>query len=93
MPRLSIEREHGKGTIEEVKADVQDLADKLAKRYDLKCWWNGDDLEFKRRGAEGRIEVDGRRVRLVMSLSMLLAPIKSEIEKRTHRYMDEYFGG
>lgn len=91
MPRLSIEREHGKGSIDEVKADVQDLADKLSKRYDLSCRWNGNNLEFKRRGAEGRIEVDDRRVRLVMSLSILLAPIKGAIEKHTERYMDEYF--
>jgi putative polyhydroxyalkanoate system protein len=91
MPKLSIEREHGKASIEDVKADVQDLADRLSERFDLTCRWKGDNLEFKRRGAEGRIEVDERRVRLVMSLSIVLAPIKGEIEKRTKRYMDEYF--
>jgi putative polyhydroxyalkanoate system protein len=92
MPKLSIEREHGKDSIEAVKADVQDLADRLSARYDLKCRWKGNNLEFRRTGAEGRIEVDDRRVRLVMNLSLLLAPIKGEVEKRTIRYMDEYFG-
>ncbi len=91
MPRINIEREHGKATIEDVKRDVQDLADKLSEKFDLKCSWRGDNLEFKRTGAEGRIEVDARKVRLVMKLSMLLAPIKGEIEKRTSMYMDEYF--
>ena len=91
MPKINIEREHGKETIEDVKADVQELADKLSAKFDLKCRWSGDNLEFKRRGAEGRIEVDARRVRLVMKLSMLLAPIKGEVEKRTNMYMDEYF--
>lgn len=91
MPSINIEREHGKGSIDDVKADVQDLADKLSEKFDLKCSWRGNNLEFKRRGAEGRIEVDDRKVRLVMKLSMLLAPIKGEIEKRTNMYMDQYF--
>jgi len=91
VPRIDIEREHGKATIDDVKADVQDLADRLSEKFDLKCSWRGDNLEFKRTGAEGRIEVDARRVRLVMKLSLLLAPIKGEIEKRTSMYMDEYF--
>ena len=91
MPRINIEREHGKESMQDVKADVQDLADKLSARFSLKCRWKGDNLEFKRRGADGRIEVDAKKVRLVMNLSLLLAPIKGEIEKRTNMYMDEYF--
>jgi len=92
MPRIDIRRDHGKTDIEEVKASVRDLAQKLTQRFDLTCRWNGDNLEFKRKGAEGRIEVDARKVRFVMDLSLLLTPIRGEIEKRTHRYMDEYFG-
>jgi putative polyhydroxyalkanoate system protein len=91
VPKINIEREHGKASIDDVKTDVQELADRLSEKFDLKCRWNGDSLEFKRTGAEGRIEVDARRVRLVMKLSMLLAPIKGEVEKRTNMYMDQYF--
>jgi len=91
VPKIDIERKHGKESIEDVKVDVQSLADKLSARFNLKCRWSGNNLEFKRRGANGRIEVDTKRVRLVMNLSILLAPIKGEIEKRTNMYMDEYF--
>ena len=92
MPKIDIERVHGRSSIADVKEAVQKLADRLTDRYDLKCKWNGDDLEFKRKGAEGKIEINDRSVRLVMNLSMLLAPIKGEVEKRTHQYMDEYIG-
>jgi putative polyhydroxyalkanoate system protein len=92
MPRVDIVREHGKGSVEEVRTDVQDLADRLSAKFDLKYSWKGNRLEFKRRGVDGHIEIDERRVRLLLNLSMLLAPIKGEVEKRTHRYMDEYFG-
>jgi putative polyhydroxyalkanoate system protein len=92
MPKIDIEREHNKPSRQEVKELVQQLADRLSDRYDLDCRWNGDDLEFKRKGADGRIVVDDRKVRLVMNVSMLLAPLKGEIEKRTHRYMDELIG-
>jgi putative polyhydroxyalkanoate system protein len=91
MPKIDIRREHGKGSIEEVRADVEDLAGKLRDKFNLEYRWKGNDLVFKRTGVEGRIEVDARSVRLVMSLSMLLAPIKGEVERRTLRYMDEYF--
>jgi putative polyhydroxyalkanoate system protein len=91
VPKINIEREHGKTSIDDVKADVQELADKLSEKFDLTCRWKGDNLEFKRTGAEGRIEVDARRVRLVMKLSMLLAPIRGEVERRTNMYMDQYF--
>ncbi len=92
MPKIDIERAHHKGSIEEVRGLVQKLADKLTERYELTCRWRGNDLEFSRKGADGRIEVNDRTVRLVMNISMLLTPIKGEIEKRTHRYMDEFIG-
>ncbi len=92
MPKLSIERRHGKANIEEVRKCVQDLAGKLKDRYQLEYSWRGDTLEFKRTGADGRIEMDREKVRLIMNISLVLTPIKGEIEKRTVRYMNEYFG-
>ena len=92
MPKLLIERRHGKQSTEEVRKCVQDLAGKLKEKYQLDYTWRGNTLEFKRSGADGRIEMDGETVRLVMNISLVLTPIKGEIEKRTARYMDEYFG-
>jgi putative polyhydroxyalkanoate system protein len=92
MPKIDISRAHGRSSIQEVRGLVQLLADKLTAKYDLTCQWKGDNLEFKRKGADGYIKIDDRYVRLVMNISMLLMPIKGEIEKRTRKYMDEILG-
>lgn len=92
MPKIDISRAHNRTSIDEVRGLVQQLADKLTDKYDLKCSWKGDDLLFKRKGADGYIRIDDRDVRLVMNISMLLTPIKGEIEKRTHKYMNEILG-
>ena len=51
----------------------------------MRYQWKGDTLEFKRSGADGRIDVSEDRVHLQLNLGLLLSvmsgKIKSEIEE------------
>lgn len=84
MARITVERSHSLGR-EAARAKAERLAERLASQYELRHHWEGDVLVFKRKGADGRIEVTEDRVRVELSLGLLLSPlggtIKREIEK------------
>ncbi len=90
MPTVDITREHNLGK-EEARARAQKLADKLAQKLDAKCTWEGDDLKFKRSGADGCIAVAEDQVRVTVKLGMMLTPmagmVKGEIEKALDKYL------
>ncbi|MBM7061125.1 polyhydroxyalkanoic acid system family protein [Pseudomonas sp. UL073] len=84
MARIHVERSHSLGRTA-ARAKAEQLAERLAREYDVSYRWNGDTLEFKRSGADGRIEVSDDRVSVELKLGLLLSamsgPIKREIEK------------
>lgn len=84
MSRITIHRPHQLG-LDAAKARAEQLAERLAKDYDVNYRWCGDALEFKRSGADGRIEVSDDSVavelRLGLALSLMSSKIKSEIER------------
>ena len=90
MPTVDITREHSLGK-EEARQRAQKLADKLAQKLDAKCSWEGDQLTFKRSGADGRITVSDTDVRVQVNLGMMLTPmagmVKSEVQKALDKYL------
>ncbi len=90
MATIDITREHSMGK-EEARLRAQKLADKLAQKLDAKCTWEGDDLKFKRSGADGCIEVREDQVRVTVKLGLMLTPmagmVKGEIEKALDKYL------
>ncbi|MEH6565765.1 MAG: polyhydroxyalkanoic acid system family protein [Halopseudomonas sp.] len=90
MATVDITREHSLGK-EQAKEKAQLMADKLAQKLDAKCAWHGDELTFKRSGADGSIHVSESDVRVVVKLSMMLSPmqgmVKAEIEKALQKYL------
>ncbi|WVM91967.1 polyhydroxyalkanoic acid system family protein [Halopseudomonas pachastrellae] len=67
MATVDITREHDLGK-EQAKERAQKLADKLAQKLDAKCSWEGDQLHFKRSGADGCITVTDADVRVQVKL-------------------------
>lgn len=90
MATVDITREHNLGK-DEARVRAQKLADKLAQKLDAKCSWEGDDLKFKRSGADGCIEVRENSVRVTVKLGMMLTPmagmVKGEIDKALNKYL------
>jgi putative polyhydroxyalkanoate system protein len=73
------------------KAAAQKVADDLAKRFDLRCAWRGDYVDFERAGVTGTLHVAKDEVRLDAKLGLLLSMLKPTIEDFVHRDFDKYF--
>lgn len=90
MATVDITREHTLGK-ETARERAQKLADKLAQKLDAKCSWQGDELTFKRSGADGSILVSDDNVRVQVKLGLMLTPmagmIRGEVEKALEKYL------
>ena len=73
------------------KQAAQRVADDLAKRFDLRCEWHGDDIAFERSGVTGQLHVGKNEVHLDCQLGLLLSMLKPAIEDQVHRDFDKYF--
>ena len=90
MATVDITRDHQLGK-EVARERAQQLADKLAQKLDAKCVWQGDELTFKRSGADGSITVSDAQVRVQVKLGLMLTPmagmVKGEVEKALDKYL------
>ncbi len=71
---------------------VEDIAGKLAERFDIRHHWQGQSLLFERPGVNGRITVAAKNVQVQAELGFLLSALKGSIETEIRRYLDEKFG-
>lgn len=88
MSRITVERSHSLG-LAAAREKAEALAQRLASEYDVKYRWNGDTLEFKRSGADGRIEVGEDRVRVQLNLGLLLSAMGASIQGQIERALDK----
>ena len=91
MATVQIKRKHQMDK-DQVRDEIQNLADKLSKELSANYQWKGDRLEFKRSGANGYIVMHEGEVDIEIKLNMLLTPLKSTIEKTVNDYLDERLG-
>ena len=76
---------------DELRAGIDQLAEKLGQQYHLDCAWESDEcLSFRRTGAEGEVNIGDAEVELNVSLGMLMSAFKSTIEKEIRDFIDEY---
>ena len=88
MPSIEIRREHGK-TIEDARAAVERVANKIAERFDVEYGWDGNTLHFKRSGVDGRIALQPGAVHVTATLGMLFSAMKGTIESELRRVLQE----
>jgi len=91
MATIEKRRTHTKGKDHARKA-AEVIAEKLKDKINVTYHWAGDDLEFKRTGASGRIRVSETDVRVEIDLSLVLRPMKGMIEEKVEKYLDETLG-
>ncbi|WP_439886542.1 polyhydroxyalkanoic acid system family protein [Pseudomonas sp. MBLB4123] len=88
MTRIDVERSHNLGR-EAAREKAEQLAERLAREFDVRYRWNGDALEFKRSGADGRIEVGEDRVRVELKLGLLLSAMGGSIKRQIEEALDK----
>ena len=70
---------------------VEQVARKLADRFDMEYEWDGDTLNFARSGVDGKIALKPEQLRVTASLGFLLSALKGPIEAEIRRVLDENF--
>lgn len=88
MARIIVERTHSLGR-DAARRKAEQLAANLATDFGVRCQWQGDVLEVKRSGADGRIEVEENRVRVQLNLGVLLSAMGSNIQGQIERALDK----
>lgn len=92
MPGIDIRHQHSMPIAKARKA-VEDVAKKLADRFDMEYDWDGDTLNFVRSGVDGKIALTPKQLHVTAQLGFLLSALKGPIETEIRRVLDERFGG
>ncbi len=90
MSRIEIRHAHSLPKAKARKV-VDDVAKKLAERFQMESGWDGDVLNFSRSGVEGRIELAAKEVQVHAKLGFLAGMFKDSIEQEIRRALDENF--
>ena len=88
MPSINIERQHSL-SLKKAKAAVDEVAVKIAEKFQMTTAWEGDHLKFSRKGVEGKILVSDEHVKVDAELSFMVGLIKGTIEKEINGYLDK----
>jgi putative polyhydroxyalkanoate system protein len=70
---------------------VEEVAHKLAERFQMACEWEGDVLKFSRSGVDGHIELGPKDLHVHAKLGFLAAMFKDSIESEIRRVLDDKF--
>lgn len=70
---------------------VEEIAKKLAERFDVDYSWDGDALLFNRSGVDGRIALMPKELHVTAKLGFLVSAFKGSIESEIRRVLDERF--
>lgn len=90
MASIDILHAHSK-TPKQARKAVEDMAKKLAERFDMDYAWDGDTLNFSRSGIDGRIALMPEKLRVTANLGFLLSAMRGPIEAEIRRVLSEKF--
>jgi len=71
---------------------VEEVAEKLAERFEFDYAWDGDTLNFNRSGVDGKIALAPKSLHVTAKLGFLVSAFKGPIESVIRRVLDERFG-
>ena len=90
MSRIDIRHPHALPKAKAKKA-IDEVAKKLAERFQMECAWDGDILNFTRSGVDGQIELGPDDLHVHAKLGFLTAMFKDPIESEIKRVLKERF--
>ena len=90
MSRIDIRHPHALPKAKAKKA-IDEVAKKLAERFQMECAWDGDILNFSRSGVDGHIALEAKELHVHAKLGFLTAMFKDPIENEIKRVLKEKF--
>ncbi len=88
MPSINIERDH-QLSLADAKAKVEEVAAKMAAKFQMETEWKKNVLTFTRSGVNGTIKISGDKINVDAELGFMLGFLKGTIEKEVHAYLDK----
>jgi len=92
MADISLTRKHGFEDPDDVRSRIEGLADKLADRLGGSWRWKGDEAVCEARGARACVGYDREEISIVISLPLVLRPLRGRLEMKIDEYYERYFG-
>ena len=90
MSRIDIRHPQSLSKAKARKA-IEDVARKLAEKFDMDYGWEGDTLNFSRSGVDGHIVLGPDDLHVHAKLGFLTAMFKEPIEGEIKRVLKEKF--
>jgi putative polyhydroxyalkanoate system protein len=90
MSRIDIRHPHSLPKAKARRA-IEEVAKKLAERFEMAWDWDGDVLNFSRSGVDGKIELGAKDLHVHAKLGFLTAMFKDPIENEIKRVLQERF--
>ena len=90
MSRIDIRHPHSLSKAKARKA-IEDVARKLAEKFDMDYGWEGDTLNFSRSGVDGHIVLGPDDLHVHAKLGFLTAMFKEPSEGEIKRVLKEKF--
>ena len=90
MSRIDIRHPHSLPKAKARKA-IEEVAKKLAEKFDMDYGWDGDTLNFNRSGVDGHIHLGDKQIRVTAQLGFLLSALKGTVEQEIRRVLAERF--
>lgn len=88
MPSIKIERDH-QLSVNDAKARVEQVAEKMAVKFQMQTAWDKNTLKFTRSGVDGTIKIAEDKIRIDAELGFMLGFLKTTIEKEVQSYLDK----
>ena len=89
---MSIDIRHSHSlTHAKARKAVEEVAKKLAERFEFDYGWEGDDMCFSRSGVDGKIALSPRQLHVTAKLGFLLSALQGTVENEIRRVLDEKF--
>ena len=86
---MRIWRDHTLG-LEEARRRVDEIAEELYKRYQLRSTWEGDHMRVTGNHLRGRISVAADEVHIDIKLGMALMMFAGQIRSSIEQAMDDH---
>lgn len=90
MSSIDIQHDHSK-TPKQARKAIEEVARKLAERFDIEYGWDGDTMNFVRPGVDGKIRLSPTDLHVTAKLGFLLSALKGPIESEIRRVLREKF--
>ena len=90
MSRIDVHAMH-RMKLEDAQNAADQLAQDLARKFDIEYGWDEDTIVFERPGIHGTITIDAKEIRILAQLGLMLSMFRDRLEAEVRRYLAEHF--